>query len=428
MMASLSVAQHPTCRTAGGGFNDTSMSLSRRPLTSSDGAVCNDGSAAQMYVRPCCDGADPGDFCNHTERSPVWLVVFGDGNADGWCWDGPSCARRMHDPSRSSSRTLPRYFARGGGRDDFRVGVFSKSGEGNPNFYPSYVAFIPHCSSDLFLGNSTSANGPPFFRGRSIAFAAIDALGGPMRASADAGALHVVIAGGAGVMLLLDELRARLPTGAQLSAVCDGCVLYDDNTAAAAAAAAASLAVASGAADGVGDRGGEGVGGSGACTSEDAFSCPPSHTLPQALNLWGASSPSSLGSCRGGWRCLLDSPSVVKGRPAPPRLLAQQPLYDAATRRAHAEASAASVRARLSQAIEAADVSVGAACGSAPSASLTHSTFFSITFGRGLPPPSYASALSSLVSGQRLALIDACAGIDCNANCPSNATHPAQAR
>ena len=367
----------------------TSMSLSLQSLGSSE-AMCNDGSAAKMYVRTCCDGADTGDFCNNTMRSPLWLVVFGDGN-DGWCWNEPSCARRSG--SASSSKALPQYFSRDGGRDDSRVGVFSKSGEGNPNFYPSYTAFVPHCSSDLFLGNRSLEDGAPFFRGRSIAFAAIDGLHAQMKASAAEGPLRVVIAGGAGVMLLLDELRDRLPLGAQVSAVCDGCVLYDDDQSS-----------------------------DSACTSVDAFSCPPSKTLPQAIELWHAAA-SLESACTDGWRCLLDAPKRVKARPTPPPLLAQQPLYDAATIRAHPGSPLASVRARLTQAIEVADVYVGAACSRAPSASLTHAAFFDITFGgRRIPPPSYASALYSLMSGTSGSLIDTCAGADCNANCPSSST------
>jgi hypothetical protein len=74
------------------------MSLTLRSLNSSD-AVCNDGSPAALYYRACCDGPDPGDWCNASDTSR-WLIVFGDGNADGWCWDGPSCAARAKaDPS-----------------------------------------------------------------------------------------------------------------------------------------------------------------------------------------------------------------------------------------------------------------------------------------------------------------------------------------
>ena len=35
-------------------------------------------STATYYYRPCCDGSDPGDFCNVSKAK--WLIVFGHGN------------------------------------------------------------------------------------------------------------------------------------------------------------------------------------------------------------------------------------------------------------------------------------------------------------------------------------------------------------
>ena len=386
-------ANHPACRASGGGFNISTMSLSLRPIALNT-AMCTDGSAAKMYVRTCCDGTDPGDFCNNTERIPQWVVVFGDGNSGGWCWDGPSCAARLQQqPDLSSSKRLPEYFARDGGRDDYRVGIFSKSGEGNPNFYASYTAYVPYCSSDLFLGNS-SGEQAPFFRGRSIALGAIDSLRDEMLASAvnsPGRSLQVVIVGGAGVMLLMDDIRARLPPGADLSAVCDGCVLFDDGVQSDRAKPAP-------------------------CKSGDAFSCTPSMTLPAATGLWAA----SMGACGAGWRCLLDSPARVASGLKPPRLLAQQPLYDAPTRAAHAGMLDAAVRARLTRALAAAGVSVGAACSRLPSASITRSSFFSVTFGGSrIPPLTYGSGLYSLLVGTNSSLVDTCEGVDCNPHCPT---------
>ena len=116
----------PTCRAPGGGFDPSSMDLTLFTINNTQ-AKCQDGTDAKMYIRPCCDGIAPGDHCNATDR-PRWFIVFGDGNADGWCWDAASCAARAKN--LTSSEQLPQHFSRHGGFYDQRVGAFSKSGEG----------------------------------------------------------------------------------------------------------------------------------------------------------------------------------------------------------------------------------------------------------------------------------------------------------
>ena len=214
----------PQCRAPGGGFDEEHMSLTLRSLNSSD-AVCNDGSPAALYYRACCDGPDPGDWCNASDTSR-WLIVFGDGNADGWCWDGPSCAARAKaDPSLTSSKGLPHFFTRDGEAHSDAVGAFDKSGESNPNFYPAHAAYVPHCSSDLFTGFS-SPMASPAFCGRAIALAALGAIRREMESLG--GPWEVVLVGGAGILATLPELRAALPASADVSAVLsaarDGCM------------------------------------------------------------------------------------------------------------------------------------------------------------------------------------------------------------
>ena len=205
----------PQCRAPGGGFDEEHMSLTLRSLNSSD-AVCNDGSPAALYYRACCDGPDPGDWCNASDTSR-WLIVFGDGNADGWCWDGPSCAARAKaDPSLTSSKGLPHFFMRDGEAHSDAVGAFDKSGESNPNFYPAHAAYVPHCSSDLFTGFS-SPTASPAFRGRAIALAALGAIRREMESLG--GPWEVMLVGGAGILATLPELRAALPASADVSAV-----------------------------------------------------------------------------------------------------------------------------------------------------------------------------------------------------------------
>ena len=375
--------QPPACRAPSGGFSPSAMTLTMRNITA-DGALCNDGTPAKLYYRPCCDGEDPGDWCNASAVTR-WVIAFGSAPGDdgGWCWDASSCAARARRyPNATSSAAWPTTFTRDGDASFTDTGVFSKSGEGNPNFYNSHNALVPSCSSDLFVGRAHN------FRGRAIALGAIAALRPMMDA---AGADSVVISGGAGVMSLLPDLRAALPPRAIVSAVCDGCVLFDD----------ANETEAAG------------------CSADDSYSCRPAATLPRATRLWG-SDASLAASCGSGvgWRCLLDAPAHAVAKLGAPRVLAQQPLYDARSRRAHASLSAEEVRSRLEAALAAADVAVGSAC-AAPAEALTRAAFTSVTFGRGLPPPSMAAGLLALVSNTTPAtpLVDDCRGVGCNPTC-----------
>jgi hypothetical protein len=72
-----------------------------------------------------------------------------------------------------------------------------------------------------------------------------------------------------------------------------------------------------------------------------------------------------------------------------------------------------------------ADLVVASAC-VGPAAAFTRSVFSLVTFGAGLPPPSYASGLYLLVENQtasKLAskLVDHCVGVGCNPTCVARA-------
>ena len=160
--------QPPACRAPGGGFSPSAMTLTMRNITA-DGALCNDGTPAKVYYRPCCDGEDPGDWCNASAVTR-WVIAFGSAPGDdgGWCWDASSCAARARRyPNATSSAAWPTTFTRDGDASFTDTGVFSKSGEGNPNFYNSHNALVPSCSSDLFVGRAQN------FRGRAIALGAM---------------------------------------------------------------------------------------------------------------------------------------------------------------------------------------------------------------------------------------------------------------
>lgn len=366
----------------GSGFNSSIFYLNKRSVGAE--AVCNDGSPAQMYFRPCCDGETAGDFCN--ESAATWFVVFGDGNQDGWCWDAESCAERAAaSPMLTSSEGLPEFWSRFGSYWEREVGAFSKGGETNQNFYKSYAAYIPHCSSDLFLGDCEGDGASPAFCGKSIAKAAVRNL---LPEMAKYGADRIFLVGGAGIMMYLEELRSLLPSSAEVKAVCDGCVLLDG-------------------------------GASGACSGADAFSCAPKETLPQAVELWRASLPQDCD----GWRCLTSSATegAIALAASQMPVLAQHPLYD---RLIVAESSPSAVRDAVAAALSAATVSVGGGC-SAPQSAFTRPEMFTVRYGGGFPPLTYASALLALADGQPLRLVDSCDGADCNPSCNTTLAAPA---
>mmetsp|Transcript_18570 Transcript_18570/g.41169 ORF Transcript_18570/g.41169 Transcript_18570/m.41169 type:complete len:401 (+) Transcript_18570:142-1344(+) len=378
----------PACRTSSG-FDPQAFTLQKRPVNDS-AAVCNDGSQAQLYFRPCCNGETAGDFCN--ESAPVWLVVFGDGNADGWCWDAESCDRRFREyPALSSSSALSQTFNRSGFTWQSEVGAFSKGGEVNQNFYKSYAAYIPSCSSDLFLGKcegSEADESGPKFCGKTIAKAAIRNL---LPEINHYGAAQIILVGGAGIMTYISELAAMLPTTAVVSAVCDGCAI-------------------------------QGLGKSEAADSDcsDSDSCAPDTTLSLGVPLWRSDLPASCG----GWECLLSKPSdgLIQRAAGQVPLLVQQPLYDAKVfTRAKISLTnatfAAGLRNRTLEAVAGAKVVLGSAC-SGPESSFTHGEFFNVTFGGGIPPLSFASALYKLLHDQQdSAIVDSCQGVDCNPTC-----------
>lgn len=380
------------CRSDDGlSFNATNFQPNKRTVPG-DASVCNDGSAAQFYFRPCCNGVAPGDRCDTS--AATWLIVFGNGQEDGWCWDAESCAARMAaSPDLTGSSGLQQVLNTSFG---YAGGAFSKGGEVNSNFYKSYAVYVPSCSSDLFLGQCDGSSGSelPSFCGRSIVENTLKSLLPEMAAY---GADTIVLVGGAGVMSYVKELVDILPSSAKVSAVCDGCVLFDD-----------ALTEAGGAPR--------------ACDATDALSCTPDQTLPSAVQLWGADLQESCG----GWNCLLSGPNGLVARTsAQLPLLAQHPLYDGYAYRARGAAPGAdstldaAVRAQVLAGLEGAQVVVASACAE-PQSSFLKGEFFSVTFGLFLlPPPTYATGLYNLVYRQasQVNLMDKCEGASCNPTC-----------
>uniref|UniRef100_A0A7S0LV47 Uncharacterized protein n=1 Tax=Coccolithus braarudii TaxID=221442 RepID=A0A7S0LV47_9EUKA len=390
-----------------------------------------------LYYRPCCNGEDSWDFCNTS--SSIWLVVFGDGNSDGWCWDSDSCARRAASlPERVGSGKWPAVFSRSesepGSGWGPSVGAFSKLAEVNPNFYKAYTAYVPSCSSDLFLGECEgrtigSAIDSNFkFCGKAIALAALRSLIPDMERY---GADHVVLVSGAGVLTYIDELSALLPKSAAVSAVCDGCALFDSPPTHLPSSPPPALALHPLV-----------LSPNSNCT--DAFSCGPAETLPTAIKLWASQQKSECG----GWRCLLSTPKqgalgVIGRAAAMMPLLAYHPLYDAAafaargTTPAAANASTAvEVRANVLAAVTPAAVVLAPACAQ-PQSSFTRIQFFHIDVvssgGAALnqasrssrarkasrvgAPGAFSHALYDLIHGAASSRVDACIGPGCNLSC-----------
>lgn len=393
-----------TCRVSPGGtFNSTNFLLNRRPLEDAS-ARCNDGSAAQIFFRPCCNGDTPGDFCN--ESKSTWFVAFGDGNQDGWCWDESSCAARAAtSPNLTSSDGLPLIFDRSGDQVGTGIGAFSKFAEVNANFYKAYAVYVPYCSSDLFLGECADAqhDGESMvFCGRSIARAALRSLLPDMiRYGAD----EVVLSGGAGLMNLIPEMKETLAgVATKVVALCDGCVLLDD------APSIGNVVLATPAAD--------------PSTCSDAWACAPSMTLPAAIETWGARLDESCGS----WRCLLAGPGgALELAAAAMPLMARHPLYDVlalASRgdpNGHNASLAEEVRSQVVAALSPAHVQLAPACGQ-PQSAFTRSACFreghrSLGAGAGASGLLSKALYTMLRGSGEDSQIDGCQGQGCNPSC-----------
>ena len=129
----------------------------------SRGAVCNDGSPAKYYFRDC---PRPASEC--AGWSADWLVLFAGGDSSDACYDDASCtARQLNTPDKMSSTKFNATLS--------PKGIFSTSGEENPNFYGFRTVFVPYCSSDLWLGNRIEAS-TLSFRGRAIVVAVLEDL------------------------------------------------------------------------------------------------------------------------------------------------------------------------------------------------------------------------------------------------------------
>lgn len=384
------------------------------------GAVCNDGTPATYYFRDC---PRPGPEC--ATEPEQWLIIFSGGEPSDACFDEASCAARARrSPSSTSSKLNPATL-------DSPVGLFSTSGEANPNFYMHRAVIVPYCSSDMWLGNSSGAGPGGFvFRGRAIMRAVLEDVAarvwtptsiptkygpGPNNTRLS-NASQVMIAGKAGVMRWLDDLAALLPPKprAGLRGICDGCVVVDT----------APLVD-------VGSR---------PC-GNDAATCPPQHVLQSGSKLWGLSLPGG-GS---DWKSLLAGPLLSSIRSP---LLVQHPQYDRAqltSNRAwppkgkdaerYVKEWGAKVRALMKGRPDAGRFTFSVACSSnSTSFLLDHDDFHCRPAacvlsgsGTGGKPQNTTLQLTAVTSmflksydKFQPSCVDTCQGVNCNPNCGNN--------
>ena len=195
---------------------DPALLFSRLSLPDA-AAVCNDGTRAALYHRPCTANADrkPGDDTDYCAGEQTLILHFLGGElpppaavdvvpaaADAsptstaalpgaFCYSAASCATRARALRSSSALPLT----------TFPPGLTSPAPEVNPNLYKAHAALVPSCTSDLFAGNTSA------FAGRVVVDAAFAALGNP--AALLPGGLQVadrlILIGPAGVLARLNR-------------------------------------------------------------------------------------------------------------------------------------------------------------------------------------------------------------------------------
>ncbi|XP_057306546.1 palmitoleoyl-protein carboxylesterase notum1a-like [Hydractinia symbiolongicarpus] len=111
----------------------SALSMSRRYLSASL-ATCNDGSSAGYYIR-------------REKESKLWIVYL----EGGWfCFNERTCMQRFNHSSiysMTSSKLWPKLR-----QGDGLLNVHAKH---NPQFHKANHVYVPYCSSDFWIGNTT---------------------------------------------------------------------------------------------------------------------------------------------------------------------------------------------------------------------------------------------------------------------------------
>ena len=160
-----------------------------------------------MYFRPCSANwdrkpGDPADYCYGEGNLQRFIIIFDSdsGDAGRYCYSPTSCASRARN--LTSSAGLP--------FSSWVDGLLLPYPEVSPNLYKAHAAYIPYCTSDLYLGASPAGGGLPAFAGRAVFDAVWAALlartATPRLIDAD----QILVVGPLGVVLRLGEVRAAL--------------------------------------------------------------------------------------------------------------------------------------------------------------------------------------------------------------------------
>ena len=170
-------------------------------------AACLDGTWPAFYLWP---GAEPTKF-----------VIFLEGG--GWCFSEEECLQRSKGGLGSSAKYGATMADAGG--------IMSASAAQNPHFFNWTKVFAKYCDgssmSGARVGVSNASGMPLHYRGRANLDAVLDTLAlqgsGGARAGRGGGtgaATEVVLtggsAGGLAVILHLDHVASRMPTGARV--------------------------------------------------------------------------------------------------------------------------------------------------------------------------------------------------------------------
>ena len=190
--------------------NDPSASavLSMRRLGKiSDQAVCNDGTEAAYYYAPA------------THQNNTWVVYLAGG---GQCYDQDSCQGRWngtsypHHNCDESSEDSPCFMS----SKDFpkecgKTGIFDTDASLNP-VAGAHKIYVPYCSSDAHIGNATFSTWQ--MQGKQIVQSVLQDLLQNLGMGA-AGQLIIFgggSAGGRGSLVLLDSVRAMIPSSSNV--------------------------------------------------------------------------------------------------------------------------------------------------------------------------------------------------------------------
>ena len=160
--------------------------LTFQPFTSPL-AVCNDGSPAGLYFAAATSD----------QQNDVWIVQQQGG---GWCWDAPSCKKRLEKGGSlvSSEGWASSLSAKAGS-------ILAATGT---DFEFANKAYLKYCTSDGYVGNATAYESE--FRGHEVVLAMVDRLVQKgLGASGDSTLIYSgCSAGGRGVMHNLNRIAA----------------------------------------------------------------------------------------------------------------------------------------------------------------------------------------------------------------------------